>query len=69
MKYKIRIDAWIADDADLPAVKTALQNLAAKLTNITGANGVVEKASIAYHKCYHDEGKPCPEDKVIWEKS
>ena len=63
MKYRIRIDAWIDKDADLPAIKTALKNLSNKLTNV-GA----EKAKISYHKCHHDTGGSCEEEKILWEK-
>lgn len=63
MKYRLRIDAWVDDDADLPAIKDALKNLAKKFTNVG-----TEKAKISYHKCHHDTGGTCEEEITLWEK-
>lgn len=66
--YRVRIDVWVKNDADLPFIKNKLSDLVSKFTNIKNKNGTIERAHISYHECNHDIGLPCPEDTVLWEK-
>lgn len=68
MKYRIRVDAWIINDVDLLTIKNMLNKLIPKITNITNSRNKIERAVISYHKCYHEEGKSCPKDIIVWEK-
>ena len=59
MKYRVRIDLSFSKEADAKSLMDYAKKLTDKATSINEGLANEEISYCDYHKCYHDEGKPC----------
>ena len=66
MKYRLKVDLIFDSEEDRDKALNLMKPYLAKAKDLNTGKSNEEKSHIHYHKCMHDEGKPCEDEHTLY---